>query len=171
MDNVLKIADSYLSVLHTNAYVAGAVTLFLVLYGAMAAPALPPMIAMLFENPVFKMLILVLVLIIRNYNPTMAVLIAIGFVISMQTLSKYRIFTMANELSGIATAPIKAMGDLVSTISDIVSTGNDAHEASNPGAEQFAGQEAESESESSSEQITGYQGPNLATIGLSDSTL
>ncbi len=167
MDNVLKIADSYLSVLHTNSYVAGAVTLFLVLYGAMAAPALPPMVATLFENPVFKMLILMLVLVVRNYNPTMAILVAVGFVISMQTLSKYRIFTMANELSGLVTAPIKAVSDLVSTISDISSTGTGHGQAE----ENYENNQPQEEEETGEKELAGYQGDSLATIGLADSTL
>ena len=163
--DVLRIADSYLAVLHTNVYVSGVVTLFLVLYGAMAAPALPVGLASLFENSLFKLLILVLVLVVRNYNPTMAVLVAIGFVISMQTLSKYRIFTMANELSGVVTAPVKALGDLVSSLSDTVSTDSEKFsEVAQP-------QAVSNDAEAGSSGLGGYQGPDLATIGLPDSQL
>ena len=163
--DVLRIADSYLAVLHTNVYVSGVVTLFLVLYGAMAAPALPVGLASLFENSLFKLLILVLVLVVRNYNPTMAVLVAIGFVISMQTLSKYRIFTMANELSGVVTAPVKALGDLVSSLSDTVSTDSEKFsEVAQP-------QAVSNDEETGSSGLGGYQGPDLATIGLPDSQL
>ena len=159
ISNVLGLADSYLSVLHTNVYVSGVVTLFLVLYGAMAAPSLPVGLAALFENSLFKLLVLVLVLVVRNYNPTMAVLVAIGFVISMQTLSKYRIFTMANELSGVVSAPVKTLGDLVSSLSDSVSTDS----------EKFS--DAPANSVGNSNGLGGYQGPDLATIGLPDSQL
>lgn len=105
LTNLIKNADSYLSVLHSNPYVSGSVGLFLVLYAGMAAPKLPAQIAGLFENSLFKLLILSMVLVVRNYNPTLAILVAVGFVISMNTLSNYRIFAMANELDSIISSP------------------------------------------------------------------
>lgn len=107
--SAINVADKYLSVLHTNPYVSGALGLFLVMYAGMAAPALPASIAGLFENSLFKLAILSLVLIMRNYNPTLAILVAIGFVISMNTLSNYRIFAMASELDNIVGSPTRIL--------------------------------------------------------------
>ena len=177
MNSVLKVADSYLSVLHTNVYVSGVVTLFLVLYGALAAPALPPIAARMFENQLFKFMILALVLVVRNYNPTMAMLIAVGFVISMQTLSKYRIFTMANELSDVITLPVKIMKGSAKVVSDVISTLSET--LSDTGSEQFSALPADAnapvtaptERETQEVGVAGYTGPDLATIGLPGSTL
>ena len=102
MDALFNTADNYLSVVRTNPYVSSSVTLFLVLYAGLAAPALPPSIAGLFEHSAFKLLILFMVLfLLKNQEPMMALMVAVGFVISLNTLSKYRIFTMANELNGL----------------------------------------------------------------------
>jgi hypothetical protein len=181
MNSVLKVADSYLSVLHTNVYVSGVVTLFLVLYGALAAPALPPIAARMFENQLFKFMILALVLVVRNYNPTMAMLIAVGFVISMQTLSKYRIFTMANELSDVITLPVKIMKGSAKVVSDVISTLSEtlSETLSDTGSEQFSALPADAnapvtaptERETQEVGVAGYTGPDLATIGLPGSTL
>jgi len=94
--------NNALSVLRTNPYVSASTSLFLVLYAGLAAPALPAHVAGLFENSVFKILILVAVLVLlKGQNITTALLVAIGFVISMNTLSQYRVSAMAGELSAL----------------------------------------------------------------------
>lgn len=119
VNGVLKVADSYLSVLHTNPYLSGAISVFLVLYASLAAPKLPPFIASMFENTLFKILIFFLILAVRSYNPTVALLVAIGFLISMQTLSKYRIFAMAGELNLLSAVKsgVKSVSDTISSLS------------------------------------------------------
>jgi hypothetical protein len=100
MDQVFNTLTKSLSFLRTNPYASATTNLFLVLYAGLAAPALPSNIASLFEHSVFKLLILFLVVVLLGgNNPTTALLVAIGFVVSMNTLSKYRVFTMANELT------------------------------------------------------------------------
>jgi len=98
MDNL----NNTLSVLRTNPYISATTSLFLVLYAGLAAPALPASIAGLFEHSVFKLMILVMVLVLlKGKNVTLALLVSIGFVVSMGTLSRYRVYTMANELSSL----------------------------------------------------------------------
>lgn len=101
--------NNALSVLRTNPYVSASTSLFLVLYAGLAAPALPASVAGLFENSVFKILILVAVLVLlKGQNITTALLVAIGFVISMNTLSQYRVSAMASELSASKNDPSPA---------------------------------------------------------------
>jgi len=98
----LKTLNSSLSVLRTNPYLYGSINLFLVLYAGLAAPNLPASVAGLFEYPVFKLAILSLLMVfVQGQNWTTAILIAIGFTVSMMTLSRYRTFTLANELTGL----------------------------------------------------------------------
>jgi hypothetical protein len=98
--------DNALSVLRTNPYVSSSVSLFLVLYAGLAAPALPSRFAGLFEHSVFKLLILALVVILlQGKNVTMGLLVAVGFVVSLGTLSRYRVFTMAGEFAGLVKKP------------------------------------------------------------------
>jgi Tfp pilus assembly protein FimT len=102
MDQVFNTLTKSLSILRTNPYASATTNLFLVLYAGLAAPSLPSNIASLFEHSVFKLLILFLVVVLLGgNNPTTALLVAIGFAVSMNTLSKYRVFTMANELSSL----------------------------------------------------------------------
>jgi hypothetical protein len=100
MNRVLSGVTQSLNFLRTNKYASTSTSLFLVLYAGLAAPDLPPSIAALFEHGLFKFFILALVTIfLKNGDPTTAILVAIGFVISMGTLSRYRIFTMANTMA------------------------------------------------------------------------
>ena len=95
MDSV----NNTLSALRANPYASAAVNLFLVLYAGLAAPALPSGIASLFENSLFKLLILVAVIVlVQGKNLTTGILVAVGFVLSMGTLSRYRISTLASEM-------------------------------------------------------------------------
>lgn len=176
MDSILKTADSYLSVLHTNPYVYATLTIFLILYAGMAAPKLPPYIASLFENTIFKVLIMFLILAVRNYNPTVALLVAVGFLISMQTLSKYRIFTMANDLNLFKTK--------LPTLSSLHTEKFD--ESNYPGAgPEYPKQTVKITSDDKvhppspspgqvhllTSEPTGYSGRDLASYGTSDSEL
>ena len=100
MDSV----NNTLSALRANPYASAAVNLFLVLYAGLAAPALPSGIASLFENSLFKLAILVAVIVlVQGKNLTTGILVAVGFVLSMGTLSRYRISTLANEMVNLTT--------------------------------------------------------------------
>lgn len=91
-----------LKTLKDNPYASTGVTIFLSLYAGLAAPNLPPRIAGLFEHSLFKLLINALILVfLLGHNYKLAILVAIGFVVSMHTLSKYRIFAMAQDLTGL----------------------------------------------------------------------
>ena len=92
--------DTSISVVRTNPYIASVVTLFLILYAGLAAPALPASIADLFEHSTFKLLVMIMILyLVKNQDISTALLVSIGLSLSLNTLSKYRVFTMANELS------------------------------------------------------------------------
>lgn len=82
---------SALSILDRNEYVSAALTIFLILYAGLAAPQLPEYIANLFDNPLFKLLILFLVAYSANKNPTVAIVAAIGLMISIHTLNRIKI--------------------------------------------------------------------------------
>lgn len=86
----LQSADNILSVMYNNIYVSTAIKLFLGCYAFLAAPALPPFIASLFESTIFRILVISLVLLTRNYSPLVSLLVAVGFVISLQTLERYK---------------------------------------------------------------------------------
>jgi uncharacterized protein YkwD len=72
-------------------YVNVFLTFFLVLYGGLAAPRLPTEIAELFNNVLFKLLVLFLVAFYASKKPNIALLIAVSFYISLTTLQTYNI--------------------------------------------------------------------------------
>lgn len=80
-----------LSILDRNEYVSAALTIFLILYAGLAAPQLPEYVANLFDNPLFKLLILFLIAYSANKNPTVSVIAAIGLMISIHTLNRIKL--------------------------------------------------------------------------------
>jgi hypothetical protein len=93
--NYMDRLNNALIVLRTNPYLSATVSLFLVLYASLAAPALPASVAALFEHSVFKMLIMALILVlVKGQNVTVALLVAVGFMVSMSTLSRYRLSSL-----------------------------------------------------------------------------
>ena len=110
LSNVLKPVDAALSVLKTNTYVSAALVLFLVLYAGLAAPRLPAAVAALFEYNIFKALVMLGILVINQYNTTVAVLVAVGFLISLLTLSQYRLFAVASDVGAMKQAATQSTG-------------------------------------------------------------
>ena len=93
LKNINKQLSSSLSFLD-NVYVRTAFIMFLVLYASMAAPVLPGDIAKLFDNTAFKVAVLALIIYIGLRDTTLALLIAIGLVLSIQTLNRYKVFSL-----------------------------------------------------------------------------
>lgn len=87
MDNV----DKYLKMGFSNSYTKSILTLFLVLYGGLAAPKLPAGLLKLFDNQIFRIIILALIVYMGQKDAMFAIMIAVAFVISMNTLSQKKI--------------------------------------------------------------------------------
>lgn len=75
-----------------NPGVAAVLRLFLVLYGGLAAPHLPNSVLKWFDFVPFKLLVLFLIVWSANHDPAIAILIAVGFFVSMNTLSGKQMF-------------------------------------------------------------------------------
>lgn len=86
----MEIVDTTLSSIFSDKYASTAITLFLVLYGGLAAPKLPGFIVKLFDNPIFKILILALIVYNGNRDPAFAIMIAVTFTITLNTISKQK---------------------------------------------------------------------------------
>lgn len=89
--NSLQTADRQLGAFYNNPYVLAILLLLLVLYGAFYAPYLPPTLANLFQHPLVKLLILLLIIHILRYNVVLALLLAVVFVLSLQTANAHKI--------------------------------------------------------------------------------
>ena len=91
MQQVLALLDPVLAHLE-NPYVATFLSLFLAMYGGLAAPQLPASIAAVFNNDVGRLVVLFLIVFMSVRNPTLAVLTAVGFTLSLQVLNQHKLF-------------------------------------------------------------------------------
>ena len=88
----LTIIDKFLKFPYSfEKTLAPLVIFFLVFYGGYAAPKLPDLIVSLFENPIFRIFILSLIVYKGNSNPSIAILISVGFTVVMDRINKQSI--------------------------------------------------------------------------------
>jgi hypothetical protein len=73
-----------------NPYVITAIAVIVVVYGSLMAPRLPPRVAHWFDYPVVKMIIIFIIVIVHRFSPIIALLIAVAFLLSIQTLTMYQ---------------------------------------------------------------------------------
>jgi len=110
--NVAKLlnnADTLLTnLLVKNKVVSAVVTVVLVLYAGLAAPKLSPWFVSLFEHPIMKALVMFIILVVRNYNPTIALIAVIGFLLTLHTLSQFRTLTMARDVKVLQSKALQA---------------------------------------------------------------
>jgi hypothetical protein len=88
MDSITSKIRQSLSVLD-NQYVAGTVTLLIILYASLAAPKLPPRIAKVFGHNLFKLLFCFLIVYLSIKNVTIAIVLSIALIVSLQTLNRH----------------------------------------------------------------------------------
>lgn len=107
MDEFNRVVNEALSILD-NQIVSSVLGLFLVLYAGLAAPKLPRSIAKLFDNPVFRVIVLFLVAFMASKNKSVALIAAVGLVVSFQTLNRHKmndqLITAIEEENVIAPA-------------------------------------------------------------------
>ena len=74
--------------LMNNPYFSAGLTLFLVLYGGMAKPDLPDFVMDLFDNALFRVLVLFLIAFTSVRNSQVALVVAVVFTITMNLVSE-----------------------------------------------------------------------------------
>ena len=89
--NIQKILNRINKVDSKNT-IAPITIMFLVFYGGIAAPKLPSFILKLFSLPIFRILILSLIVYKGNSNPTLSIMVAVGFILVMDKIKKNETF-------------------------------------------------------------------------------
>ncbi len=97
----LSMFDDILKVFFQDERIAVIVVFFLVFYGGLSGPKLPTFVKALFESPVFRVFILSLIVYKGNKNPTLSVLVAVGFILVMDTLNKQKLFEKFTEVNSV----------------------------------------------------------------------
>lgn len=90
--------NGWLSFVDSNEYVSAALSLFLIVYAAYAAPKLPGYILRLFDNPLFKLVLFFLIVYTAKRNPTVAIVAAIGLMVTLHALNKLKLDHMMMTL-------------------------------------------------------------------------
>jgi len=93
-DNKVKNMLSFLD----NQYVSSMLSIFLIVYAAYAAPKLPAYILKLFDEPLFKLVLFFLIAYTAKKNPTVAIIAAIGLLVTIHALNKVKLDTIVSDL-------------------------------------------------------------------------
>ena len=97
MDNLKKIFG--------NQYISTIITIFLALYAALLGPELPSGLRKLFNNTIFRIIILFLIVYRANKDPRLAIMIAVVFVLTLDFMTrmdaKEAFRSMNLELAGL----------------------------------------------------------------------
>jgi hypothetical protein len=96
----MEFVDKFYSSLHSNKIVSTILTTFLIVYGGMASPNLPGFIRKMFENKIFKILILSLVVYSSNKDPKFAIMMALIFTITLTFIDQKNFFEKFTENTG-----------------------------------------------------------------------
>ena len=103
----MEIVDTTLSTVFNDKIASTVITLFLVLYGGMAAPKLPSFVVKLFENPIFKIAVLALIVYNGNRDTTFAIMIAVAFTVTLNTISKQKFMEGFADDDGCSDGKVK----------------------------------------------------------------
>lgn len=105
-----------------NEYVAGALTLFLIVYASMAAPSLPSYISKLFTNSVFKVIMFFLIVYMYNKKASVALISALALMIALMILDKVNVKTTEKMTPLDQNDLFANLTDLINQALDIVTS-------------------------------------------------
>ena len=84
-------SSSMKSALTSNVWALWTIRIVLVIYASFGAPNLNKAGALFFNNMIVRLVLAILIIYLCYVDPTSAILLAVSFVVSVQTLNKYRI--------------------------------------------------------------------------------
>ncbi len=91
MNSFDSLVNNNLGWVHENKYVLPVLSLILGLYAALARPKLPKFIEKLFENPIFRLVMISYIIYRGNNDPQLAVMIAATFLITIHMINKRKV--------------------------------------------------------------------------------
>jgi hypothetical protein len=100
-----------------NVYLNTALKVFLVLYAALAAPRFPPKLVFLMDNVFVRIGISFLIVFMALRDPSLALMIAVVFIITLQTANKLRLINtslssaLPGETSWLPSAQIEGFAE------------------------------------------------------------
>ena len=101
MEQFNTVINQNLGWVHEHKYVLPVLSLFLGMYVALARPKLPSFIAKLFENPVFRLVVIAYIIYRGNKDPRLSLMIAAAFLITMHMINKQQIESLSGEICDV----------------------------------------------------------------------
>ncbi len=83
--------------LNSNVWALWTIRLILVIYASFGAPNLNKAGALFFNNMIVRLVIAIIIIYLCYVDPASAILLAVSFVVSVQTLNKYRVSTISDD--------------------------------------------------------------------------
>lgn len=113
MNNLKKYLNNFLSrynyimliELLDNKYLITAITIMLGLYAALLGPQVPSIVKKLFENVIFKIVVLFFIVVRANKDPQLSLIIAIAYVVILELIQKQEVlegFTVAANIQNMS---------------------------------------------------------------------
>jgi hypothetical protein len=90
-DSSIKKVDVEFQNVLNNEYVLWGLRIILVLYAAMVAPNLNREVSSIFDNVIVRLVVACVIVFLSFHDTTLAILLAIAFVVSIQTLNKHKV--------------------------------------------------------------------------------
>jgi len=108
VNNGVKEVENVVKRTLDNQYISNALKVFIVLYAAFAAPKLPPSLVNLMDNTLVRIGFAFAIVAIATQDPSMALILSVAFVITIQTANKYRLVNAdlsTNKSGGLSWLP------------------------------------------------------------------
>jgi len=99
--------SSFLDVIFDNDIIGNVLKLFLIMFGGLAAPSLPPKFAPLFSNSIFRMTVMALIIWIWNKDPGVSIMAAVVYFLTMHHLVQNGLAQVAS--TGIVSPEVAIM--------------------------------------------------------------
>jgi hypothetical protein len=97
MNSFNSLVNNNLSWMHENKHILPVISLVLGLYAALARPKLPKFIEKLFENPIFRLLMISYIIYRGNKDPQLSIMIAAAFLITIHMINKRQVRKIGQE--------------------------------------------------------------------------
>ena len=99
LQEVISQIESVLNSGLDNIYINTGIKVFLGLYAAFAAPALPPKLVFLMDNVLVRIVVAFVIILMATRDPSLALIMAIAFIMTLQTANKLRLIDTSMSYS------------------------------------------------------------------------
>ncbi len=97
--NIIQPIEEILDRALDNIYINTGIKVFIGLYAAFAAPKLPKSIINMMDNTLVRIMVAFLIVLIATKDPSIALIVAVAFILTLQTANRYRLYNTSLSVS------------------------------------------------------------------------